>query len=157
MASSSGCALGAGASLWPGVVGRGASASRSESARPDERFPRSCRLTRRQQFLDVYGRAPRVASRSFVLFGLPNDLPHCRLGLTVTRKVGGSVRRNRVKRVLREVFRRHRRELDLPLDLVVNARPSIVERSFAELERELLESFARLARLVRGRNPERPR
>ena len=64
-----------------------------------------------------------MGSSSFTLFGLPNDLGHCRLGFTVTRKVGGAVRRNRVKRLLREIFRRHRTRLEPPMDLVVNARP----------------------------------
>jgi ribonuclease P protein component len=66
--------------------------------------------------------------------------------MAVSRKVGGAVRRNRVKRLLREVFRRHRVRLDPPLDLVINAHPSIVDRNLDELEQEFLRSFSRLAR-----------
>jgi ribonuclease P protein component len=87
-----------------------------------------------------------VGSSSFTLFGLPNDLDYCRLGLTVPRKVGGAVRRNRVKRLLREVFRHNRTRLEPRMDLVVNARPGIASRSLAELEREFLRSFSMLAR-----------
>jgi ribonuclease P protein component len=87
-----------------------------------------------------------VGSSSFTLFGLPSDLDYCRLGLTVPRKVGGAVRRNRVKRLLREVFRHNRTRLEPRMDLVVNARPGIASRSLAELEREFLRSFSILAR-----------
>jgi ribonuclease P protein component len=111
----------------PGVAGRGGSASPSE---PDQRFPRSYRLT----------------SRSFLLFGLPNAVGHARLGITVTRKLGGAVRRNRTKRLLREVFRRNRHRLTSALDVVVNARRGIEERSYAELEAEFVSRFEQLAR-----------
>lgn len=127
----------------PGVAGRGGSASPSE---PDQRFPRSYRLTARRQFLAVYDMGQRVTSRSFLLFGLPNDVGHSRLGITVTKKIGGAVRRNRIKRLLREVFRRNRQRLSPEIDVVVNARRGIEERSYGELEAEFVERFEQLAR-----------
>jgi len=91
-----------------------------------------------------------VGSPSFTLFGLRNELTYCRLGLTVPRKVGGAVRRNRVKRLLREVFRHNRTRLEPRMDLVVNARPAIADRSLGELEQEFLRSFSTLARRKRS-------
>ena len=132
------------------AAGRGGSASRSDPTRPDQSFPRSCRLTSRRQFISVYEKGRRVSSSSFVLFGLPNTQGECRLGITVTRKIGGAVRRNRIKRVLRDIFRRNRFELSPPLDLVVNARPPIVGAESAALEREFLKTFSRLARRIQG-------
>lgn len=85
-----------------------------------------------------------------MLFALPNSEGHCRLGVTATRKLGGAVRRNRAKRTLREIFRRNRLALAPPVDLVVNASPSMVHRSLDELEREFLEGFARLVRGMRS-------
>ena len=90
-----------------------------------------------------------MTSSSFVLFGLPNSCGQCRLGVTVTRKVGGAVRRNRAKRLLREIFRRNRAALEPPMDLVVNARVALFDVSEKELEKELLGGFARLARRMR--------
>ncbi len=84
------------------------------------------------------------------MFALPNTIDHCRLGITVTRKAGSSVRRNRFKRVLRDVFRRHRAELSPALDVVVNARPGARPVSRAAVEREFLERFGELARRFRS-------
>ena len=158
MVSSSGCALVADVPLSRVVAGRDASVSARERPRRietvDHRFPRSCRLTARKQFLGVYGRGRRIGSRSLTLFGLPNSLESCRLGITVTRKVGSAARRNRIKRMLREVFRRRRDELEPEMDLVVNAHPGMDERSLAEVEQEFMTTFLKLARSV-SRTPRR--
>lgn len=94
----------------------------------------------------MYDKGRRVSSGSFTLFGLPNSLEHCRLGITVTRKVGGAVRRNRIKRVLREIFRRNRERLAPPIDVVVNAHPGLERRTMRQLEEEFLNRFSQLAR-----------
>jgi ribonuclease P protein component len=87
------------------------------------------------------------------MFGLANDVGHCRLGVTATRRIGGAVARNRAKRVLREVFRRNRTQLDVPMDLVINVRTALLDRATAEVERELLRCFDRLVR----QSPKRAR
>ncbi len=84
------------------------------------------------------------------MFALPNTTGHCRLGITVTRKVGSSVQRNRIKRVLRDVFRRHRAGLSPALDLVLNARPGAPVVSTAAIEREFLDRFGEIARRFRS-------
>jgi ribonuclease P protein component len=63
--------------------------------------------------------------------------------------VGCAVVRNRVKRILRDVFRRNREQFDLPLDLVVNARASVLERPVPQLERDFLECFQKVSRRFR--------
>jgi ribonuclease P protein component len=80
------------------------------------------------------------------MFGRPNTAGSTRLGITVTRKTAGAVMRNRIKRRLRDVFRRHRRSLEPPFDVVINARRSIIDTGAAELEAELLQAFRRLVR-----------
>jgi ribonuclease P protein component len=93
-----------------------------------------------------------MASRSFVLlvadrFDGDADAP-ARLGLTVSRRVGGSVVRNRVKRRVREWFRTHHENLPRGKDCVVVARPAAASATSAELARDL-ESVAARASAAR--------
>ncbi len=81
--------------------------------------------------------------------GCPNDLPHPRLGLSVSRKVGGAVVRNRWKRLLREVFRITREQLPVGVDLVVIPRPG-AEPTLAGLLRSLPRLAAKVARKLPG-------
>ena len=145
MASSSGCAPRLAAGLSPGVAGRDERVSPPDPPTLDRRFPRSCRLTARRQFQAVYRDGHRVGSKSFTLFGIPTSLGYCRLGITVTRKLGGAVRRNRIKRLMREVYRLNRWQLAGSIDIVVNARHGFHETSLDDLQREFLTSFRRLA------------
>jgi ribonuclease P protein component len=133
---------------FPDAAGRDGSASRSDGRPSGAGFPRWCRLTTRRQFLAVRARGRRVSSSSFTLVGMRNELDTSRLGLTVSRKVGGSVQRNRVKRMLREVFRYNRAALTPHLDLVVLAKPGIQMRAVAQLQAEFLSDFRELARKV---------
>jgi ribonuclease P protein component len=103
-------------------------------------------LTSRRQFLEVYEKGRRTGTASFTVFGSPNSVGHSRLGLTVSRKVGGAVKRGRVKRLLREIFRRRRQEFEPPMDIVVNVRSTAVTRSVRQLEQEFLGACARLTR-----------
>jgi len=80
------------------------------------------------------------------LFALPNDAGFCRLGITVTRRSGGAVVRNRLRRLLREAFRRNQQKFAPPLDLVVNVKPQAREKSYGQLEAEFLGLVMELAR-----------
>jgi ribonuclease P protein component len=66
-----------------------------------------------------------------------------RLGVITGRKLGNAVVRARCRRLLREAFRLHQRELQTPIDLVLVARPSIVGKDFRVVERDLLEALRR--------------
>jgi len=148
MGSSSECGSGAAPSSCLGGGERAASASRSDS-RPARRFPSTKRLGTRREFLKVYERGHRVATRSFVLFGLESAIAHSRIGITVTRKCGNAVVRNRVKRLVREVFRRHQEELVPPMDLVLNARLGMERARLSDLEHEFVRGFGELGRRAR--------
>jgi ribonuclease P protein component len=112
------------------------------------RFGHERRLRARAEFDRVFRKGTRVEGRLFVMIGLPTDRPDHRLGLAVSRKVGGAVERNRVRRLLRESFRRLEPADGRGFDLVVVARTDIVGRTQAEVDRELRDRIRRL--LARG-------
>jgi ribonuclease P protein component len=82
------------------------------------------RLTRSSEFERVYRQGRSTANRHLVLYAFPNAASvEPRLGLSVSRKVGGAVQRNRIKRLLREAFARETGSLARGQDVVVVARP----------------------------------
>jgi len=119
-------------------------------------FGRRRRLLRRRDFLRVYDARRRASGRHLVLFGLRRAEPEAaaepwRLGITTTRRSGGAVVRNRLRRRLREFFRTRQRWIADGWDYVVNARPSLE----AAPPRELAEEVRRaLGRLGAWRGPE---
>jgi ribonuclease P protein component len=97
-----------------------------------EGFPRSARIRKRADFLRVQQRGKKLSAGPLVGLILPSSTPTARLGLTVSSKVGNAVVRARVKRQLREVFRRRRHGCPA-VELVVIARPAASQASAAEL------------------------
>jgi len=87
------------------------------------RFTHRHRLHGNAAFRAVYDGKVRKHAGPLTVFCIPNNLPHGRLGLSVSRKVGNAVRRSRVKRMLREAFRLTQHERPVGFDLVVVARP----------------------------------
>ncbi len=75
---------------------------------------------------------------------LPNELPYCRLGLAVSKKVGNAAVRNKIKRRLREIFRRQLKDRPLKYDFVVVARSASAEAEFADLQASVVKIFPRL-------------
>jgi ribonuclease P protein component len=111
--------------------------SRSIPSPVGARFPREARVRKRVDFKRIQGRGTRVHTAHFllVLEAAPSDV--ARLGITVTKRIGSAVRRNRVKRLVREVFRRHHDVFPARCDLVVIAKDGAPELGYADVEGEL--------------------
>ena len=107
-----------------------------------ESFPKSDRLRKRPEFLRLSRTGKKVHSANFVVISKANDVGQTRLGITVSGKVGNAVVRNRIKRLVREFFRRHREELPAGLDVLVIAKKNPTDISFSRIGSELERSFA---------------
>ncbi len=110
-------------------------------------LPRPNRLRRRQDFQTAYRRGRSWAHRLLALHALPRG-EAARVGITVSKKVGGAVVRNRVRRRLREAVRLRLPSWRRGVDLVVVARSAAAEASFEELG-AALDEVAKRGRLVR--------
>lgn len=85
---------------------------------------------------------------SLILNWFPMPADHLsRLGVVTSKRLGGAVVRNRYRRLMREAFRLHQTDLNRPVDLVLVARPSVVGKGFAEVEKDYL-CILRNARLL---------
>jgi ribonuclease P protein component len=123
-------------------------------AAEDQRLRPRERLTKSADYAKVLRRGVRVDGRLFSLAAAPNQRSHHRLGLTVSRRVGGAVQRNRAKRRLRDAFRRRRRRSGgIHCDLVLVAKREILAATQAELDRELERSLQRVDARLASRPP----
>ena len=95
-------------------------------------------LKKNQDFQKVYRKGTSQANRYLVMYVLKNGHMENRLGISVSKKVGNSVVRHRLTRLIRESYRLNEMEFDNSLDIVVVARPQAKDRSYQEIESALM-------------------
>ena len=117
-------------------------------------FPRTARILKHAIFESVYQNGKKVFSQQMILFYMPRvcepslagmvAMGGSRLGLTVGKKLGGAVDRNRIKRRMRAAVASAMDELgsDLSVDVVINARKTVLTSDFATLQQEVRKTFA---------------
>ena len=110
---------------------------------PSFRFRPHEHLRRPADFKRVYERRRSASDECVIVYACPNGLSHLRLGLSVSRKVGQAVARNRLRRLYREAFRLSRQALPVGIDLVL-----IPRKSEAPPLEELKQSLVRLVKQV---------
>ena len=89
-------------------------------------------------FQRVYKRGRSYANKYLIMYVLKQDVQENRIGISVSKKVGNSVVRHRITRLIRESYRLNEQTFVGGLDIVVIARPGAKERSFFEIESALL-------------------
>ena len=109
-----------------------------------QRFRSVDRLKKRYEFRRVQLSGRRIHTPHFLVVVQANALPNTRLGITVTKKVGTAVERNRIKRVVREVFRNNRLLFPASHDVVFIAKRDAKGISYEALLGELQRAARKL-------------
>jgi ribonuclease P protein component len=122
----------------------------AEGAAPhqaDQRFPKALRLLTRREFLQVQEGGQKLPSDCLLALVKRNGRAYSRVGLTISSKVGIAVVRVRLRRQLRELFRKRRTQWPPGLDVVLVVRTSAAQASFVELTRAFDGVTRKLQRL----------
>jgi ribonuclease P protein component len=109
----------------------------------DQRLRSSERLRQPRDYQCVFQRGKKLVAPAFVLYVLPERVSCSRLGMAVSKRIGKAVVRNRVKRHLREVFRRQKGRLHVPCDVVIVARRQAAQTTAADFRRQFLTLLRR--------------
>ncbi|MGN7613196.1 ribonuclease P protein component [Magnetococcales bacterium HHB-1] len=104
-------------------------------------FPKAHRLLKSPMFRQTISRGKKRINPYFILFSTPSSHHLSRIGLTVSRRVGNAVVRNRIKRLAREFFRLHQSQLKNNFDLVLIARPRAAHPDNDHLRQSLRKLF----------------
>lgn len=105
-------------------------------------------LKKYRDFQRVYQKGKSYANKYLVMYILKQDTQKNRIGISVSKKVGNSVKRHRITRLIRESYRLNEKEFDGGLDIVIVARPSAKEKDFFTIESALLH-LGRLHNVVK--------
>jgi ribonuclease P protein component len=124
-------------------------------------FHKSEHLLKTPQFQAVYDRRCSVADPELglIIYVRENGLPHSRTGFSVSRKYGGAVQRNRLRRLLREAYRLEKAGLPVGIDIVVIPRKPIdpeIELLRKTIVKWIKQAAGRLAKTHRDRQTEAP-
>ena len=95
-------------------------------------------LKRKEDFRDVYARGKSYANRYLIMYVLNRKTDRNRLGISVSKKIGNSVVRHRITRLIRESYRLQEDMFNSGLDMVVIARKSAKDKTCQEIESALL-------------------
>lgn len=105
-------------------------------------------LKKNEQFQFVYRNGRSYANKYLIMYVKENGTDRNRIGISVSKKVGNSVVRHRVTRLLRESYRLHESIFNSGLDMVIVARPTAAQAGYYEVESALLH-LAKLHKMIK--------
>lgn len=105
------------------------------------------RIKKNKEFQHIFKKGKSFANRQFIVYVLKNDQPEFRIGLSVSKKVGNAVTRNRIKRYIRQTFLELKDDLKPNADYVIIARQQAAEMDFHESKKSL-EHVLKIARAL---------
>jgi ribonuclease P protein component len=100
-------------------------------------FGKQEHIRKRQDYLRIYQQGVRRTSKHFTIITCRNRTGISRLGMTVGKKTGNAVQRNRIKRLLREFFRLNKSRLPASQDIVIISKRGILPLTYGEVCKEL--------------------
>jgi ribonuclease P protein component len=109
-------------------------------------FTKADRILKRREFIALAKSGRRIQNECFIAVFSPGRHGHSRLGITVTKKVGGAVKRNRIKRLVREFFRLNRQYLSGEWDINIIAKNQISDITSEKAYQSLQNIFNRISR-----------
>lgn len=112
---------------------------------PSGRFTKAQRVRRRGEFQKVFDRGVRVHGRYLTILMAPAPGLRCRLGIVASKKLGAAVARNRAKRLIREVFRRHQPLVGRAVDILVIPRRELFDAVYSNIEDDFRSACRRAA------------
>ncbi|WFA08316.1 ribonuclease P protein component [Tissierella sp. Yu-01] len=107
------------------------------------------RLRKNLEFRKVYNNGKNFWNRNLVLYIRKNDLEETRLGLTITKKVGNAVVRNKIRRRLKEIYRLNLYRVKDGYDLIIIPKKNVVDISYKELESALIH-ILKISGMLKG-------
>jgi len=108
-------------------------------------FKKADRILKRSEFVELSEIGVKVHTELFLALVAPGRTDRWRMGVTVSRRVGGAVQRNRIKRLVREYFRLHRHLLKGQFDINVIAKPAAADRTNPVVYLALQELFEKVS------------
>ena len=115
-------------------------------------IPRKLRIFNSLDFKIIYKQGFSVINKDLVLYYKRNKTNDIRIGITVSSRIGNAVTRNRIKRIIREVFRKRILDIKSGYDIVLITRKPIKEKSFHEIEKTFIDVLRRAGLYSRNEN-----